>query len=400
MLKNLFALALLAGSALLLWWLYLAPEPDSLASAASPVSREQVWYPQRNWEDAPSTALNLSAFAFRDRNRNGVMDSGDLPMAAVAFLLERPEGDLRTQRSNINGYANFSVRLAGSEEDITRAGAEYLFEVVPPPGWQVTTGNPRQTATFIALPGAPAGMVTETPPRVVGLAPDLSISGEAPPEATDWRLRGPAGESIALEPGAFQVAVTAGLWQLEDGAGGLLREVVVSEAPVRLAALASSPLPEPLPRAITVDFEEPLQRAVIDKLPRGYRGLGFDYLLAVDNQHYQGPGYVNLLMGGRGVGYNSSGYPVTITHEQPGELFDFAGGWFAVAWPAAEGERLLLEGWRQGERIYSDSLALSHLGPVWVQADFRRIDELRLGTRHYWQFVTDNLLFGLSGHSQ
>ncbi|GAB3318875.1 hypothetical protein [Haliea atlantica] len=394
MLKNLFALLLLAGSALLLWWLYLAPaSAPAPAVSTPPVSREQAWYPQRDWESAPSAALNLSAFAFRDRNRNGVMDGGDLPMAGVAFLLERPAGDLRAQRSNINGYANFSVRLRGDDEDITRAGEPYHFEVMVPPGWQVTTGNARQAATFSALQGSPAGMVTDTPPAVVGLAPDLTISGVVPAGVSGWQLQGPVGDPVALASGAFRVAVQAGHWQLLDGQGRLVREVQVSEAPVYLAALSASPLPAPLPREVQLDFEEPLQRAVIDKLPRGYRGLGFDYLLAVDNQHYQGPGYVNLLMDGRGVGYNSSGYPVTITHEQPGEVFDFEGGWFAVAWPAAEGEELALEGWRQGQRLYHDSLPLSHLGPVWVQADFRRIDELRLSTRHYWQFVTDDLQF-------
>ena len=321
------------------------------------------------------------------------MDGGDLPMAGVAFLLERPAGDLRAQRSNINGYANFSVRLGGDEEDITRAGEPYHFEVMVPPGWQVTTGNSRQAATFSALQGSPAGMVTDTPPAVVGLAPDLTISGVVPAGVSGWQLQGPVGDPVALASGAFRVAVQAGHWQLLDGQGRLVREVQVSEAPVYLAALSASPLPAPLPREVQLDFEEPLQRAVIDKLPRGYRGLGFDYLLAVDNQHYQGPGYVNLLMDGRGVGYNSSGYPVTITHEQPGEVFDFEGGWFAVAWPAAEGEELALEGWRQGQRLYHDSLPLSHLGPVWVQADFRRIDELRLSARHYWQFVTDDLQF-------
>lgn len=395
MLKNLFALVLLAGSALLLWWLYLAPALGPSVSAPVSVSRDQAWYPQRDWESAPSAALNLSAFAFRDRNRNGVMDGGDLPMAGVAFLLARPGGDLRAQRSNINGYANFSVRLGGDEEDITRAGEPYHFEVMVPPGWQVTTGNPRQTATFSPVQGSPAGMVTDTPPAVVGLAPELAIAGVVPPGASGWQLQGPVGSPVELEPGAFHVPVQAGLWQLLDAEGERLREVQVSEAPVHLAALSTSPLPPPLTREVRIDFEEPLQRAVIDKLPRGYGGLGFDYLLAVDNQHYQGPGYVNLLMDGRGVGYNSSGYPVTITHEQPGQPFDFSGGWFAVAWPAAEGEELLLEGWREGRQLYRDSLPLSHLGPVWVQADFRNIDELRLGTRHYWQFVTDNLLFRL-----
>ena len=71
------------------------------------------------------------------------------------------------------------------------------------------------------------------------------------------------------------------------------------------------------------------------------------------------------------------------------------GAYFGVAWERAEGETLIVEGWREGGSVYRDEVALSHLGPVWLQADYRGIDELRLSTLHYWQFTTDDMLFRL-----
>jgi hypothetical protein len=119
----------------------------------------------------------------------------------------------------------------------------------------------------------------------------------------------------------------------------------------------------------------------------------------VDNQYYGGPGYVNGLQSGRMVAYNSSGHPVTITPDVGRESFDFVGAYFSVAWPAAQGEELLVQAWRQGQRVGQEKVALSYLGPVWFQADYLQIDRLELSSAHYWQFVVDDMAFRLGRDS-
>ena len=132
------------------------------------------------------------------------------------------------------------------------------------------------------------------------------------------------------------------------------------------------------------------------KIPNKHLGLNWDYLLAVDNQQYNGPGYVNGLTSGHAVAYNSSGHPVTISALE-GEVFDFVGGYFSVAWNNAQGETLDIAAWRGDERVATHELKLSYLGPVWLDADLRSIDKLTLTSRHYWQFVADDLRFRVSG---
>ena len=50
----------------------------------------------------------------------------------------------------------------------------------------------------------------------------------------------------------------------------------------------------------------------------------------------------------------------------------FVGAYFVVAWPEAEGEILIVEAFRDGQRVARDEVGLSALGPVWLQADCNR----------------------------
>lgn len=401
MLRLLAPIGILAASALLLWYVFIGPsdQASSTPPAATTVSRDSDWYPERRWDDRPPGDLNISVYVYRDRNHNGAYDTGDLPMGAIAVLLERPEGDLRMERSNINGYANFKVSAGNPSIDIGRPDVDYHIEVRPPPGWAVTSRNAQQKMRFELLTGAPAGMVTRTPPVVIGLAPVLTVSGKITGTGALTAL-GPDGIAQDLTPdaeGSFSLAVERGAWRIvaADGAR-VLREFEVADAPVTLGTIqADAVRREAKPHLINVDFEG-FDRSIIEKLATGYMGLDWDYLLAVDNQHYRGPGYANVLAGGSAVGYNSSGYPVTVRSLPGGERFDFVGAYFGAAWPQAEGEMLTLEAWRDGERAYSDRVRLSHLGPVWFDADYRDIDRLRLTTDHYWQFTTDDMRFRLA----
>jgi hypothetical protein len=149
--------------------------------------------------------------------------------------------------------------------------------------------------------------------------------------------------------------------------------------------------PSPAAHEVVVDFET-VTRSEITKMPNGIGGLNWDALLAVDNEFYGGEGYINATMSGKYVAYNTSGYPVTIELE---DGFDFRGGYFAVAWRSAEGETLQIRAWRGEELLGSESLPLSAMGPFWFDADYRDITRLEIATAHYWQFVTDDLTFGL-----
>jgi hypothetical protein len=211
--------------------------------------------------------------------------------------------------------------------------------------------------------------------------------------------RGQRLEPALDDRGEFAFAAQPGRWEIraEHVPTGevLQRQLAVVDGPVRLAALSFGlPHPPALPTVVTQDFDY-LSRAGIGKIPGGSQGLDWDYLIAADNQIYNGPGFVNALRSGKNVGYNSSGHPVTITPAPGARYFDFVGAWFAAAWPESEGETLVLEAWRRGELVTREELSLSYLGPVWFDADFRHIDKLTLATAHYWQFITEDMVFRL-----
>jgi len=169
-------------------------------------------------------------------------------------------------------------------------------------------------------------------------------------------------------------------------------QIKVTNAPVEMIAVFAGQKQLPLqPKPILENFDW-LKRSDLEKIPNGHLSLNWDYLLAVDNQSYGGPGYVNVLNSGHAVGYNSSGHPVTITAPK-GQIFDFIGGYFTVAWDSANGEILELEAFRGNKSVARHELRLSHLGPTWLDADLRGIDKLILSTRHYWQFATEDLQF-------
>lgn len=406
MFRLLTPLAILVASALLVWYVFIersaGDAPPPLPASPTAARMDTNWYPARDWQHAAPGKLNISVFVYRDRNQDGIYDTGDLPMAAVAVVLSRPDGSSRMARTNINGYANFDVMAGAPETDIGEADKPHQFEVQIPEAWYVTSHNARQTSTFALHPGAPAGMVTKTPPAVIGLAPQLRVSGRIAPEV---RADGPIlvvdaqqrATPLTLDAaGHFSFPARPGPWSLQQArsdARRVLKTFSVRDAPVVLGMIGPAAESSLSGQSVqTLDFEG-FDRSVIEKLAHGHLGLSWDYLLAVDNQHYQGPGYVNALASGRMVGYNSSGYPVTVRGMNPGGRFDFIGAYFGTAWPGAEGETLQLEAYRDGQRVHADNLTLSHLGPVWFQADYLDIDEMRLHTAHYWQFVTDDMVF-------
>ena len=284
---------------------------------------------------------------------------------------------------------------------VNQPGA-YQLRVLKPTGWQITSGNPEQEITFEILPGSVAGLVAKKPPHWVGLAPDLTLNQltndavQSAPQDQALQIVSPQGEHHALDPddqGLTRTTVYPGQWQVLFG--NKQRSLTIVDAPVALIVQSSlSAGLTPLPHSVTENFDW-LQRSTIDKIPNNHLSLHWDYLLAVHNQEYRGPGYVNGLTSGHAVAYNSSGHPVTISAPE-GEFFDFVGGYFSVAWPTAEGEVLNIAAWRESQLVSSSRLTLSYLGPTWLEADLRSIDRLTLTTSHYWQFVVDDLTFRLA----
>lgn len=396
---------LLVVVALILLWIALDPMGGQPFGLVVHRSRPDGPYTQRDWSESGGQGESkISVFVFRDCNRNGQYDPIDLPMASVGVQVRRPDGTERMRSSNINGYANFSMDYHVTESDISQVDQPHVFQVLVPPDFEVTTNNVSQQATFRYLPGAISDIVANDPPTVIGLAPKLTETGRVdvlPNTASVTRLNvvKPDGTSFEVATdikGMFEFEAIPGQWavKIKNDKDGEVnnRKFKVLDVPVRLSKLTSRlSLTETDPARVTEDFEY-LHRADIDKIPNGHAGLNWNYLLAIDNQLYRGPGYVNTLASGRAVAYNSSGHPVTIS-AMPDEQFDFFGAYFGVAWPAAEGEGLVVEAWRGEKLVGREVMKLSHLGPVWFDADYRGIDKLTFATAHYWQFVMDDMLF-------
>ncbi|MEX2202246.1 MAG: hypothetical protein WD711_12675, partial [Dongiaceae bacterium] len=386
----------------------------AVGATASPArTQEQAdpneFYPARTeWAPIDSTSPNVSHFTYRDLNRNGHYDVGDRPMIEVAVTMSGPNGAQAVRRSNIHGFANFTNSPTASPVDVSEPGT-YEFVVQVPPGWELTSGNGTQTLTYTLTPETRNGIVADHVPVPAGLAPILTIDGRIAERNAEGDLVGmsaidliatsPAGEaaSVLLDAdGNFSIPAEAGDWALEvqatDSIEVLARTVTVGNTPVRMSAIVIGETPpSPAGHEVVVDFET-VTRSEITKMPNGTGGLNWDALLAVDNEFYGGEGYINATMSGHYVAYNTSGYPVTIERD---DGFDFRGGYFAVAWRSAEGETLQIRAWRGDELLGSETLLLSAMGPFWFDADYRDITRLEIATDHYWQFVADDLTFGL-----
>ena len=105
--------------------LWLALARDSLAPQPQPAP-DTAPYQLRDWSAPRAAELNISLFTYRDRNRNGRYDLGDLPMGSVAVRLARPGAPDLEFLSNINGFANFKMAYQQDNADISTVGADSL----------------------------------------------------------------------------------------------------------------------------------------------------------------------------------------------------------------------------------------------------------------------------------
>jgi hypothetical protein len=258
----------------------------------------------------------------------------------------------------------------------------------------VTTGNQSQTTRFEVFPGSPADMVALPAPALVGLAPDLWIEGNTTKPMTLAAARaGALQESTSDEAGNFTLPVASGDWEISSPDMPGPRQIPVLATPVRLTEswLLQEEQPDALP-AIEVTFDD-LQSEGVLKIPSGYDGLGWSNFVMTHQKFYDPEGYRNGVLSGEFLAYNGSGHPAAISRDKP---FDFLGGYFGISTLRAEGETLLITGWKGDEEVYHESMALSALGPIYLAADFRGVTRVDFRTAHFWQFTSDNLSFRLN----
>ena len=368
---------------------------DTIAPVGDP---SLVLYETRtDWTSKDGGKMNLSSFIFNDLNENGSWDFGDRVMPAVAVALAKNGVGVKISRSNANGFANFTSSTS-KEDAVINEPAEYTFQVVPPPGWTVSTNNAEQIQEAIVVPGAPSGIVLKEMPRPVGLVRDKFIQGTYTGlEDGKISLTKTSGEKVlegAISPGdTFTLKVPRGTYELNDGTNS--RIVEVSDNPVDIGHLGDSDLPTGT--EVIADFEN-LTNIGLMKVPNGYVGLEWYNLNAISRVFGSGnTGYVNGNTSGNYLVYTSSGHPAEITSDQP---FNFISMQMTSAWGDAEGETANIELWRGNEKIQTDEVKLSVLGPIEYAPNISGITKVRISSSHYWQIAIDDIIFSHSDTAQ
>ena len=353
--------------------------------------------------------LNISVYVFQDRNRNGLFDLGDLSLAGIKTELKKPDGMVVSQLSNKNGYSNFKMALGSSNyRDINKDGELYIFKVLEPPNWEITTQNASQEIIFLKKVGAPGGVIAAEAPNWVGLAPRLTIKGKIKVKENNFpkdiilEATNPSGNKKNIKigkDGYFIIPVKKGIWRINFKSKSLnwekTKKINVKHAPIVLMNINPGGNDFPIKGKEVIENFDWINFSTLEKIPNGHLDLKWNYLLAMNNKRSRGPGYINVLNSGHGIGYSSSGHPVTIESFK-GKSFDFIGGYFTVAWSKANGEKLKIEAFRKNKIVFSDEFELSYLEPKWLELDIRNIDKLVLSTKHYWQFAADDLHFRIN----
>lgn len=344
--------------------------------------------------------MNISYFAFRDVNQNGIYDMPDRPYAGLNVFLEHPDGSISIRKSNISGFANFAMSLNNAAHEISAPG-RYRATGKPAEGWRVTSGNASQELKIKMLKASPGGLIAEKTLVPVGVAPELTIGGrfEVPTEGD------PSGYVVSAisrnaktiqaplsTEGAYTIAVDNGVWQLEFlGPDGLLakRVVKLSNYPVIVSkVVAGRQYASKESKARLVGFDDLTNSDTLYEIPNGYAGLHWHNWIAVHQKYYAGYGYINAAISGEYVAYNSSGHPAVLESPDP---FDFLGAYVGVAWASAEKGFIDIKGWREDELIYRDRIKARTSGPLKLAADYKDVTRVEFSTEHYWQVVLDDI---------
>lgn len=368
-------------------------------------------YPERiDWYPINTNVANVSHYIYNDINRNGEYDTEDQPIVNIAVKMTRPDNSYIIRRSNLNGFVNFTNSMIASPVDVSEPG-EYTFEVIPPPGWEITSNNAIQKINYKEAPGTRPGIIADKVPTPTGISPIRKINGKIATRGENGSITNvdpknikvtaisPSGKEhvIALnEDGSFSVTGDEGIWEIRvkslSNDEVYQRKVKLGHVPVQMSTIVLGNINEnkAAPKNTKVVTFEDITKSEIQKVPNGVAGLKWTNLIITDNKLYSGEGYINNTISGRYVAYNTSGYPVTISDDKG---FNFHGAYFGVAWfNEAEGEILKIRAWKGDKLIAEDQFKLSALGPKWFDANYYGITKLELETEHYWQFVVDDIM--------
>jgi len=354
-------------------------------------------------KETPQTArknLNISWFVFRDINRDGIYNASDRPYAGLKVNLLKNGDQIASSRSNVNGFANFRMSRSGDHGSIVEEG---LYELIAasPPGWAITSGSESTSLSFRFLDLAPAGIVADSIPAGLGVAPVSSISGSYTGDVGQHALIGKKEEEahpiLVSTDGQFSMSCSeyAALELVIDqvSAARSKFQIPCDFFPTRLStsyfhakdSIANA-------RAVTVGYDNLNRSEALTKIPNDYAGLEWHNWIATHNLFYNGPGYVNGTITGDYINYNSSGHPAMISRSTP---FDFISTYIGVAWPGATNGDVVIEGYRDDERIYSDRLHLNEHGPIKFIANYFDVTEVRIHSEVYWQVILEDSVFQL-----
>ena len=162
-----------------------------------------------------------------------------------------------------------------------------------------------------------------------------------------------------------------------------------------IAAIAASLLAAAPAHAVVIGFDDLPTGTIV--VPEYYHGLKWANANIINKNQYPSSGYpVGTVSGTYAAwGGTNSSHPTTISSED--DPFSFNSGYFTAAWE--EGVQLLIEGFIDDDDVadYTTTLTLSKTAPLFFEANWVDLRELRLttmrsGGRHV--FVIDDLSIG------
>jgi hypothetical protein len=361
---------------------------DQNTSLEAKLSPEAAYQSRNDWSMSRGD-LNLSSYLFFDLNENGILDLGDRPLANIAVALRQGENEITVSRSNINGFANFSASSTYANAPLHEPGL-YEFVVLVPPGWFTTTNNVDQERELISMPGSNCGVAFMGDMlKPVGLAPTTFIrgtySGNAAAEVSLTHEGKVIASKLLAPEERFSWPADTGHYVLKSG--DFTHNVNVDFYPVDIGSIGSEMPSTATPRR--ADFEDVVSTG-LRKVANGYHGLNWFNLNAMRNDFSNGgSGYTNGTTSGCYILYTSSGHPCEISNDQP---FDFLQVNLTNAWPAADGQSMVVEYFRGDDKVREDRVPLSSLCPVTYQPKIANVTKVRMVPEHYWQVVLDDLV--------
>ncbi len=330
---------------------------------------------------------------------------GDRPFASLPIAMKRPDGTGIGVLSNIDGFANFAVKLGDKKKAKMYDPGLYEVNALIPDGWISTSDKHKQTLEMLRLPDAPGGMFIAETCRPIGVAPILNVSGrivdsgEYESSEITISMTDEAGKNFSIPAdtrGNFEFIGYPGKWNLQllDKSGHTIWEVplqlknsaiVLSDIDLSKPAPAKSEAEETI-----VGFDDLVISDSLFEIPFGYNGLKWLNWISVHNRFYSGSGYVNATQSSEYIAYNSSGSPAFIWSDTP---FDFVGTNIGMAWPRGEEAEVIFRAWRGDIKVHEDRIRPTRYGGLFFAANYVGITKLEIRSGIYERIALDDFIF-------